>query len=177
MDGDLESRPAAECLITLSTDVVEYSEEELELIRISKTDNEDGSKRRTTVHDMDGCAYTLPGQQRHDGDFTMPSSYPLHALPDPVNQQYWIRAPKEGEAPEFRGGWFVIDRRRFRLVHPNSKPIRYMDTIGMFPGSPTISPDLRKPRDIKDEAALQAAEKPGIYDSLIDDIKPGVSPR
>ena len=135
MEEDPESRPAAECLVSLSPDVVAYTAEELELIRISKTNNEDGSKRRTTVYDIDGNAYTLPGQQRHDGDFTMPSGFRIYRqhwtratkeywirdFTGVGNWQYWIRATKQGEAPEFRGGWFVIDRRRLRLVHPNSR--------------------------------------------------------
>ena len=90
------------------------------------------------MYGIDGSAYTLPGQQRHDGDFAMPSGFRIHSVTGVGNWQYWIRATKEGEAPEFRGGWFVIDRRRLRLVHSNGKPIREEDTIGMFPGNPTL---------------------------------------
>ena len=43
MEEDPQSRLAAECLVSLSPDVVAYTAEELELIRISKTNNEDGS--------------------------------------------------------------------------------------------------------------------------------------
>ena len=102
MEEDPQSRLAAECLVSLSPHVVAYTAEELELIRISKTNNEDGSKRRTTVYDIDGNAYTLPGQQRHDGDFTMPSGFRIY-------RQHWIRAKATGNT-----GFELLKRVRLR---------------------------------------------------------------
>ena len=155
----------------------EYTVEELILIQRSRTNNEDGSERRATITGMDGTHYTVAGEYRFEGDFTIRASYPIHA----VNQHTrWIREPNPDDEPDVVQGWFVpvpLDQV-MRLQHINGLPIRSRDTFGMFAGGMSLTKVKRRtPSEIASDAAERAERNPGLLETLSDDIKPGESPR
>ena len=119
----------------------------------------------------------MEGMHRHPGDFTVPASFPLNHLWDPGHDPHWIRAPDPGEAPTYQDGWFVRETHKYWLVHPNARPIRHADTIGMFGGHMTLVFDGRPVEEIQREVAARAAANPRFLAELVDDIEPGFSPR
>ena len=175
--GDSDPSDPPRYVSPLKSSSVEYTPEELALIESSKVPSAEGAQKRTTIRDLHGRSYTLAGLNRFPGDFTVPASFPLAHIREPPSNPQWIRAPDPGEPPEFPGGWFVREKRKGHLAHPNAKPIRHADTMGMFPGGMTMVFNSRNPEEVREEVASQAAANPGILDTLVDDIEPGASPR
>ena len=89
---------------------------------------------RVTAHTINGVPCILAGLNRHQGDFTMPSSFPVR---DVLNKA-WIREASKEEKDQ-DGKWYrLLEFQPGAVIHSNGAVAGPYDTLGLVGNRITI---------------------------------------